>query len=749
MPQPSGYYIRMPLGQQFRALLRDAFKANNGASAEPYCTTCAAINFKRILRDGLSDENAVSLGFLLDIIKRSNQCIFCCLVSTLIRRRWCLDDHPDIDLQRVECSFVAFSCGTLDPKLEERKQSHRLYIYPSVRPSEISRAMIAAGLDLSLTIQLMEEDAHKFSRKKDLHGRRMTDAVDVKMIKRWVHLCESQHGDVCESAWWRAKDEGLPGFVRMVDVVQMALVPASPNCRYVALSYVWGGPGDAYWTIKANVTARGSPGGLDESILPATIIDSIRLVRQVGERYLWIDALCIVQDSLEDKADQIHNMDLIYSRATFTVFAAGGSSARAGLPGLTTGSRTCQQHIDVIHGLHLALPLPSVVESVAQSIWTTRGWTFQELVLSRRRVIFTKDQVYFECIKDVWCEDVVAESSTVRNSGTPLRTLRMGMFLRASRTGQSMDDRDYATYVKQYTRRHLTQESDIVAAMTALTNALAGRSEAIKDAKKSFWFGMSITNLDHSLLWQPMLGVPCYPRRTVTNLEHSYWPTWSWAGWKGAVSYNEETFWLTGMASPDTHTTPDESLAPVWYMTTEDGRVVQLDVRKLSPIKAISDDPEKIPPPRYIPPVGYPSDSEITLSPPAGTLIFRTRCAYFQVIRLSDVDQSGSNPGVYAVFQIFPVDPGPPRCAGRIALPSSIPSFTNLEFIVLSRCTGSPGMHDEQLWGKHYYGCMLHVMAVCKTQDPRIRERIGVGVIVEAAWLRSDLEVKEDVILLA
>ncbi|KAL4077003.1 heterokaryon incompatibility protein-domain-containing protein [Scleroderma yunnanense] len=728
--------------QQLRSLF--SFKQNDPA---PYCTTCAALDIRRILRDGLPRENAASLGFLLDIIKKSDHCILCRLIATLIRRQWRLDDHPNIDLQGIECTLSAFSCGTLDPNLEESKQSHRLYIHASTRPSEVSKVMGSSNADLSLQIQLMEEDCHKVSRRRDLHGRRMKDMIDIGMIKRWVHLCETAHGNECESVWWRTKNEGLPSFVRMVDVVHMALVLAPPDCRYVALSYVWGGPGDAYWTTTTNVDARCHPDGLDKSILPATIRDSILLVQQVGERYLWIDALCIIQDSLEDKADQIHIMDLIYSRATFTICAAGGDSARAGLPGLTAGTRTCQQHIEVIQGLHLALPLPSVLESVSQSIWNSRGWTFQELVLSRRRVIFTQDQVYFECIKDIWCEDVVAESPTVKFSGTPMRTLRTGMFLRES-LAQSMEIRNYASNIKQYTQRRLTQESDIVAAITALTNAMAGRPEVTgKDPKDSFRFGMWITNLDYSLLWQPNLGATCYFRRTVTDREHSHWPSWAWVGWKGAINYDQETQ-LTGYLFPTTHPPPNESLVPAWYMATEGG-VIRLGVQKISPVKIISDDPEQIPPPRYIPPMDCASDMEIGFSPPAGTLIFRTQCAHFQVLRLDDVEQSEGEAEVYAVFQVLSLDPSSPGCVGRIALPSSIPSFADLEFIVLSRCSGSPGLYDELFWGSTYYGCILHVMAIQKTRDPRIRERVGVGAIVEAAWLKSGSKAEETVVLLA
>lgn len=62
-------------------------------------------------------------------------------------------------------------------------------------------------------------------------------------------------------------------------------------------------------------------------MLPETIADSIGLVRQLGERYLWVDVLCIVQDDPDDKAVQIHTMELIYGSSVFTIFAAGGKTA--------------------------------------------------------------------------------------------------------------------------------------------------------------------------------------------------------------------------------------------------------------------------------------------------------------------------------------------------------------------------------------------------------------------------------------
>lgn len=87
----------------------------------------------------------------------------------------------------------------------------------------------------------------------------------------------------------------------------MTIVLSPPTCRYVALSYIWGGTAEGYWTPQANLKQCSILGNLDASILPDTISDTNQLVRQLCKRYLWVDALCIVQDDREDKAMQWRN----------------------------------------------------------------------------------------------------------------------------------------------------------------------------------------------------------------------------------------------------------------------------------------------------------------------------------------------------------------------------------------------------------------------------------------------------------
>lgn len=84
--------------------------------------------------------------------------------------------------------------------------------------------------------------------------------------------------------------------------------------------------------------------GLDPQI-PATIRDAIYLVRDIGERYLWVDALCIVQDDILSQNIQLAQMGLVYSLASFVIIAAAGEDANADLPGIRSGTRRAKQEI--------------------------------------------------------------------------------------------------------------------------------------------------------------------------------------------------------------------------------------------------------------------------------------------------------------------------------------------------------------------------------------------------------------------
>lgn len=72
----------------------------------------------------------------------------------------------------------------------------------------------------------------------------------------------------------------------------------------------------------------------DRLDIPRPANDAMILCKEMGERYLWVDALCIIQDDSMDKEWQIARIGSIYSSAVFTIVAACGVDADAGLPGV-------------------------------------------------------------------------------------------------------------------------------------------------------------------------------------------------------------------------------------------------------------------------------------------------------------------------------------------------------------------------------------------------------------------------------
>jgi hypothetical protein len=115
----------------------------------------------------------------------------------------------------------------------------------------------------------------------------------------------------------------------------------------------------------------------------------------LGVQYLWVDSLCIMQDTV-DKHDQIQQMDKIYQEALLCIVAAAGRDANAGLPGVSK-ERDVRQRIIDVDGMTLANTVPDLVTSIASTFWRSRGWCFQENVLSSRKLIFTADQTFYHC----------------------------------------------------------------------------------------------------------------------------------------------------------------------------------------------------------------------------------------------------------------------------------------------------------------------------------------------------------------
>jgi len=163
---------------------------------------------------------------------------------------------------------------------------------------------------------------------------------------------------------------------------------------YVALSYCWGGPQN--FTTTSN-TLESMINGISLNCLPRTILDAIMVTRKLGMRFLWIDSLCIVQDSGDDKIHELAAMGDVYKNATVTVAAGNAKKVEDGF----LSNRPME-----------LCPIPITIESnTSGTVYIAReerkhelddplfrrGWAFQEFILSRRVILYDKFQVTFTC----------------------------------------------------------------------------------------------------------------------------------------------------------------------------------------------------------------------------------------------------------------------------------------------------------------------------------------------------------------
>ncbi|KAI1124796.1 heterokaryon incompatibility protein-domain-containing protein [Nemania abortiva] len=146
---------------------------------------------------------------------------------------------------------------------------------------------------------------------------------------------------------------------------------------YTALSYVWGAPTSAD-TIRLDGQEFGITANLGAALRDLRDADRIHRV--------WADALCIDQNNIPERNQQVALMGQIYSLANNTVIHLGP---------LTNRAETILQEVDRAILLEISGPRAAncsvdeetIIDAANQGIfalpWFGRVWVFQELVLSR------------------------------------------------------------------------------------------------------------------------------------------------------------------------------------------------------------------------------------------------------------------------------------------------------------------------------------------------------------------------------
>ncbi|KAH7116418.1 hypothetical protein EDB81DRAFT_873324 [Dactylonectria macrodidyma] len=337
--------------------------------------------------------------------------------------------------------------------------------------------------------------------------------ADLDMLKAWKKKCLSSHGAKCENPTkiWPTRPAWL------VDVEQKCLVPGQTPGNFVALSYTNGD--HTHGLIDADTLVRlQEPRSLDAQELSEfstpVIQHAIHLTSVIGERYLWVDALCIPRDDRGATVEQLKAMGAIYANAIVTIISADDDS--------TTG----------IAGLE--------------------AWTFQEYRMAQRRIWFSYRELHWECSCNLQHEETVTEVEVDKPDNPSLGIMLAGF----------PDLDSLALLLTHYNDKSLRYDEDALPAISGLLSVVS------RSFTGGFLYGVPEASFERGLSWRPYWPHTNLRRRIPSirpvedRLAPSGLPSWSWLGWCGVTNPG---FGEAGRINPRGHWIEETIPTTEWY----------------------------------------------------------------------------------------------------------------------------------------------------------------------------------------
>ncbi|KAG4270211.1 hypothetical protein FPRO04_11649 [Fusarium proliferatum] len=320
-------------------------------------------------------------------------------------------------------------------------------------------------------------------------------------------------------------DDQGPNARLIISSEEFGQIPSQADqIKYLILSYCWGSGNDPAKTTRANLSARLKH--IDEKVLPKTIQDTIKLTRLLGFRYLWVDALCIIQshpgDNYQDdfKAEA-PKMGAYYTNAVCLISALGASDSSTGLfaprPAHRYPTTSCVISFDKRTNEYVHLPAPrrALVDEFDAAPLLKRGWCFQERLLARRTLHWSRNGVFWICVGDKAARSEF--SSRCDTFSTDPRISNSGIFHGISVPGELKQPwSPWMHYVQEYSSKGLSFATDRLVAVHGLGTRLAtlGGDE--------YFGGIFGGHISWGLMWQ---ADPEDDARKKLDC----FPSWSWA----------------------------------------------------------------------------------------------------------------------------------------------------------------------------------------------------------------------------
>ncbi|KAF4454939.1 HET-domain-containing protein [Fusarium austroafricanum] len=376
----------------------------------------------------------------------------------------------------------------------------------------------------------------------------------VHAIGDWIQQCISSHEDCCKSISdgksFDPYQVDLP--TRCIEVTSTtAFLKATHGMKgsYVALSHRWNQETETVKTTSSNYETRIS--GSDLGSLTKTFQDAITLVRRLGLQYLWVDSICIIQGS-EDWDREKWKMGQYYEHALFTISAIGSVSQDTPSPGFLKARlpkslvrlpfrQNGTRQGSVYLYKREKKDYMSFHADVEASELNSRGWVFQERLLSKRIIYFTNEESFLECrsrIPQSFCNDLIEQPSehlvlmsvSKKRPILPKHAFKINF---GSETASPLNT--WYTIVEAFSRTKLTKQSDHLA---AISGAASEYGQAIETQMRNgqntqpiqnYLSGLWLQDIHYGLMWFAFDGknrtCPCGA------------PSWSWLSYQGSIGW--------------------------------------------------------------------------------------------------------------------------------------------------------------------------------------------------------------------
>jgi hypothetical protein len=370
------------------------------------------------------------------------------------------------------------------------------------------------------------------------------DPRAFQLAQSWIEDCYNNHPE-CR---WSEEDNDLVESdpllpTRVIDIGESdketprLILSSGKRGKWAALSHRWPRDENKILRLLAK-NINDMQRAISRKTIARTFQDALTVVRALGLRYLWIDSLCILQDSPLDWKEQSSRMPEIYKNAFVTIAAAATEDCLGGMLGerdWVSASRPFKLEVEnedndgsvfIDFCIDRNYKIDARTKTNNVNYLAYRAWCFQESLLSHRLLTFDRLQMSYTCLRHGLSEG--------RQTATAVAKEYKNEFLPTFRGPLINEDaaiRSWYKVLADYTNRSLTFSSDKLVAISGIANVVRG---FLKD---EYFAGLWRKSLPQSLLWSPYdeedLPNPGY--RASRPLEYRA-PSWSWASVDSRIS---------------------------------------------------------------------------------------------------------------------------------------------------------------------------------------------------------------------